>query len=47
MSIFNFPNQRIPESQKNEEWHKTHILNYLKYTGTAEYSGIKKEMAEL
>lgn len=47
MSIFNFPNQRIPEKQKNEEWHKSHILNYLKYTGTAEYSGIKKEMAEL
>ena len=47
MSIFNFPNQRIPESQKNEEWHKNHILSYLKYTGTAEFNHVKAEMAEL
>ena len=47
MSIFNFPNQRIPESKKDEEWHKNHILNYLKYTGTAEFNHVKAEMAEL
>ena len=47
MSIFNFPNQRIPESKKDEEWHKNHILSYLKYTGTAEFNHVKAEMAEL
>lgn len=47
MSIFNFPNQRIPESQKDKEFHMEHIRNYLLYTGTNEYSEKKREIAGL
>lgn len=46
MSIFSFPNQRIPERQKNEEWHREHIINYVKYAATPDYSKRKEEMLE-
>lgn len=47
MSIFNFPNQRIPESKKDEEWHKSHILSYMTYSASKEFMSRKKEMADL
>ena len=46
MSFYNFPNQRIPESQKTESWHIDHIAQYLNYTGTNDYKDRKKEIAE-
>lgn len=47
MSIFTFPNQRIPESQKNKEWHEKHIINYMTYSTSPEYSERRAEMLEL
>lgn len=47
MSIFQFPNQRIKETKKNEDWHVDHILNYIMYSGTSNYAQQKAEMVEL
>lgn len=48
MSLFNFPNQRIAERKKNnEEWHKSHILGYIEYSATVEYTKKRNEIAEL
>lgn len=47
MSLFNFPNQRIPETEKDEEWHKSHIANYLSYAQTGDYELKKKEIAKM
>lgn len=46
MSIFSFPNQRVSEREKTEEWHKEHIINYVKYAATPDYSKRKEEMLE-
>lgn len=46
MSIFSFPNQRISENKKNQEWHERHILDYLNYAVSNEYAQRRKEMAE-
>lgn len=47
MNVFDFPNQRIPEKQKDENWHKSHIEAFLTYSGTTDYNKKKKEMSEL
>ena len=47
MSFYNFPDQTIPENQKNEAWHRQHILGYVSYTGSREFSKKKEEMHEL
>ena len=47
MSLFNFPNQRVPEKEKDENWHVQHIEGYLTYSLTQDYSLKKKEQAEL
>lgn len=44
---YNFPSQRIPESEKTEEWHKQHITEYLTYTGTEDFAEKKEEIASL
>lgn len=47
MSIFNFPNQRIPETKKDEAWHKLHIQGYLYYSTSNEYYLKKQEIQRL
>ena len=47
MSLFNFPNQRISESKKDENWHIQHIEGYLQFSLTNDYSRMKKEQADL
>lgn len=47
MSIYNFPNQRVPEKEKDEQWHKKHIMGYISYSGTDDYVSKKKEIASL
>lgn len=47
MSIFIFPDQTISETKKDEQWHKEHILNYLTYSTSLEYSHKKIEIAKL
>lgn len=47
MSLFNFPNQRIADSKKDEQWHINHALGYLTYSLTGEYSSKKQEQANL
>ena len=47
MSSYNFPNQRIPESQKTEEWHRRHIISYVGYSATDEYHQKRREIREL
>ena len=46
-SIYNFPNQRVSEKEKDEEWHKQHIVGYLTYTTSNEFSHKKKEISDL
>lgn len=46
MSFYNFPNQRVPESEKNENWHINHIQQYLNYSGTDDFSKRKNEILE-
>ena len=46
MSFYNFPNQRIPESEKTENWHINHISQYLNYSGTDEFRDRKQEILE-
>ena len=47
MSTFNFPNQRISSSKKNEDWHIEHIYSYMKFATTGEYSAMRREQVEL
>lgn len=47
MSLFNFPNQRIPETKKDKAWHISHVEAYLSYSSTANYSLKKKEIIDL
>ncbi len=47
MNFFNFPDQRIPETKKDLEWHIRHIENFLVYSGTTDYAKKRKEIAEL
>jgi hypothetical protein len=47
MSNFNFPNQRIPEKLKDEEWHKQHIMSYIQYSVTSYFTAKKNEIEEL
>jgi hypothetical protein len=47
MSIYNFPDQTISESAKNEAWHKQHVLGYMRYAGSKHYSAKKKEISKL
>lgn len=44
---YNFPSQRIPESKKDLEWHKLHIMEYLTYSDTEHYTLKKKEISDL
>ena len=37
MSILNFPDQTIPETQKDENWHISHVVNYVQNTNGATY----------
>ena len=46
MSIFQFPNQRIPETKKDINWHKQHIINYVNYSATPHYNERKQDMLE-
>lgn len=45
--FYNFPDQTIPESQKNKEWHKKHIIEFLSFSNTDYYKDNKKEMEKL
>ena len=47
MSIYNFPNQRIKESEKDKDWHVSHILEYLSFSTSDEYITKKKEISNL
>jgi hypothetical protein len=47
MSIYNFPDQRISEKQKDIEWHKSHILGYLSYASSSDFISRKKEINDL
>ena len=47
MSIYNFPNQRIKESEKDLDWHKEHIIGYLSFTTSSEFTYKKKEISDL
>lgn len=47
MSLFQFPNQRIKESAKNEDWHVDHIMNYVMYSASSDFTLKKAEMVEL
>lgn len=35
--MYQFPEQDIPKTKKNEEWHKNHILNVISYIGSNDY----------
>ena len=45
--LYNFPDQTIPESQKDEQWHKDHILNWVNFTTQNAYSEDKLELERL
>ena len=47
MSSYNFPNQRIPETEKDEPWHKSHIIGYIGYSTTDEWHQKKREIRTL
>ena len=47
MNLFNFPNQRIAETEKDLAWHISHVENFLTYSGTTHYAKKKREIAEL
>ena len=47
MSRFNLPDQTIPESKKDKEWHISHVLEYVNYTLNDFYQNQKKEMLKL
>lgn len=47
MSIYNFLDQTVPESEKTIEWHKKHILGYISFSGSKEHSLKKKEIQKL
>ena len=47
MSLFQFPNQRIKESLKDEEWHVDHIMNYILYSASSDFMYKKAEIEEL
>lgn len=47
MSIYNFPDQTIKETEKDEKWHKQHILSFVSYSGSGDYSKKKTEIQKL
>lgn len=47
MSSYNFPNQRIAERKKTEEWHKQHVIGYIGYSTSDEWHQKKREIREL
>ena len=47
MSFYNFPDQTIPERDKDLKWHKRHILDFMSYSGSPDYSKKKKEIHKL
>ena len=47
MSLLTLPDQTIPETQKNEEWHMDHARNYAKHSITGSYNDQKSEMLKL
>lgn len=45
--MYNFPDQTIPESKKNEDWHKQHIINFVSFSKSNSYTENKLEMERL
>lgn len=45
--MYNFPDQTIPESKKDENWHKDHIVNWVNFTIAGSYQEDKKEIERL
>ena len=42
MSLYKFPDQTIPESQKDEEWYLSHTINFLEVTSIDDFNSQKK-----
>lgn len=47
MSYYDFPNQRIPEKDKNEQWHINHVIGYVNYSSSARINSLNNELIEL
>jgi len=47
MGAINFPNQRIPEVEKDKQWHINHVLGYVSYSTTEEWAFKKNEIRDL
>ena len=47
MSVYDFPDQTIPESEKTLDWHKRHIIDYVGYSATDSYTAKRKELIKL
>ena len=45
--FYNFPDQTIPESKKDEKWHRQHILNFVSFTRSSNYKEQKLEIEKL
>lgn len=47
MSLLSFPDQTIPETEKDEDFHKKHVENYVTYSLSSSYNDQRKEMLKL
>lgn len=45
--MYSFPDQTIPESKKDEKWHKQHILNFVSFTKSSAYTEDRLELERL
>lgn len=47
MSLLSLPDQTIPDSEKNKDWHISHALEYATYSISDHYNDQRKEMLKL
>lgn len=47
MSYYSFPDQTIPETEKDKEWHKQHVLGYVDFSLSSIYSQRRKEIKDI
>lgn len=47
MSALTLPDQTIPETEKNKEWHMKHAIDYASYSISENYNDQRKEMLKL
>lgn len=45
--MYSFPDQTIPESKKNEDWHAQHVINFVSFTKSGEYRESRVELERL